>query len=62
MFALVLAQRAQEESADVAEEGRRIIIGMLLVGLTFLGVILLGQLSRYLGHRRKARKAARRPY
>ena len=47
---------------SVAEEGRRIIIGMLLVGLTFLSVILLGQLSRYLLHRRKARRAQRRAY
>jgi hypothetical protein len=52
---------AQESgSADVAEEGRRIIIAMLLVGLTFVGVIVLGQLSRFLGHRRKERRAARR--
>ncbi len=53
---LVLAQ----ESTDVAEEGKHIIIGMLLVGLTFLTVIALGQLSRYLGHRRKERQAERR--
>ncbi len=45
---------------SVAEEGRRIIIGMLLVALTFLGVILLGQLSRYLSHRRRERRAAQR--
>ncbi len=57
LTALVLAQ---EETHDVAEEGRRIIIGMLLVGLTFLTVIALGQLARYLGHRRRARAARRR--
>jgi hypothetical protein len=51
---------AQEEAPNVAEEGKRIIIGMLLVGLTFVAVILLGQLSRRLGHKRKARRAARR--
>ncbi len=63
MSALVAAfVLAQEEAPDVAEEGKRIIIGMLLVGLTFLGVILLGQLSRYLTARRRARRAARRPY
>jgi hypothetical protein len=50
----------QEKST--AEEGRDIIIGMLLVGLTFIGVILLGQTFRYLGHRRAARKRARRVY
>ena len=51
---------AQGESADIAEEGKRIIIGMLLVGLTFIAVILLGQLSRYLGARRRERRAAAR--
>ena len=42
-----------------AEEGRDIIIAMLLVGLIFLSVIALGQLARYLGHRRAARRSAR---
>jgi hypothetical protein len=51
---------AQEEAPDVAEEGKHIIIGMLVVGLTFIAVILLGQLSRRLGHKRKARRATRR--
>ena len=54
LAALLLAQE------DVAEEGRKIVIGMLLVGLTFLSVILLGQLSRYLGHRRRERRETRR--
>jgi hypothetical protein len=57
---LVLAQ--QEESADIAEEGRRIIIAMLLVGLTFIAVIALGQLSRYVVHRRRERREAERTY
>jgi hypothetical protein len=35
---------------------------MLLVGLVFLGVIVLGQLLRFYEHRRKERRAARRPY
>lgn len=59
---LALIPLAQEESADVAEEGKRIIIGMLLVALTFLAVIALGQLSRHLSHRRRARRTTRRPY
>lgn len=45
-----------------AQEGKKVIIGMLLVGLVFLGVIALGQTSRWLNHRRKARKAARVQY
>jgi hypothetical protein len=56
---LVLAQ----EAADVAEEGKHIVIGMLLTGLVFVGVILLGQLARYLGtRRRKQRRHAGRAY
>jgi hypothetical protein len=42
-----------------AEEGRDVIIAMLIVGLIFVGVIVLGQLGRYLGHRRAARRRAR---
>ena len=38
---------------SIAEEGRAIIIVMLLVGLTFLSVIALGQLGRWLAHRRR---------
>ena len=42
-----------------AQEGRDIILAMLLVGLIFVGVIALGQLARHLGHRRAARRSAR---
>jgi hypothetical protein len=41
---------AQEKST--AEEGRDIIIVMLVVGLVFLSVIALGQLGRWMSHRR----------
>jgi hypothetical protein len=37
---------------STAEEGRDIIVAMLVVGLIFCSVIALGQLSRWLGHRR----------
>lgn len=42
---------AQEKST--AEEGRDIIVAMLIVGLVFLSVIALGQFSRWLSHRRR---------
>jgi hypothetical protein len=45
-----------------AEEGRDVILVMLATGAVFLGVILVGQLFRYMGHRRKERRAARRAY
>jgi hypothetical protein len=45
---------------DAASEGRNVILVMLVVGLIFLAVILLGELTNWLGHRRQARKRARR--
>lgn len=45
-----------------AEEGRDVVLVMLATGAVFLGVILLGQLLRHMGHRRKERRAARRAY
>ena len=48
--------------ADAAEEGRNVITGMLIVGLIFVGVIALGQTSRWLEHRRRARRRATPPY
>jgi len=35
-----------------AEEGRSVIEAMLVVGLVFLSVIVLGEVSRWLRHRR----------
>ena len=37
--------------ANAAEEGRNIILGMLIVGLVFIAVIALGETSRWLRHR-----------
>jgi hypothetical protein len=45
-----------------AQEGRDVVLVMLGVGAIFLGVILVGQLMRFMSHRRKARRAARRAY
>ena len=39
-------------AADAAEEGKKVILGMLIVGLVFVGVIALGELSRWARHRR----------
>lgn len=43
--------------ANAAEEGRRVIIGMLLTGLVFVAVIALGETSRALRARRRRRGA-----
>jgi hypothetical protein len=45
---------------DAASEGTHVILGMLVVGLIFLAVIGLGELSNWAGHRRAERKRARR--
>jgi hypothetical protein len=39
--------------ADAAEEGRNVVLSMLVVGLVFIAVILLGELNTWLHHRRK---------
>ena len=45
--------------ADAASEGRSVVLSMLVVGLVFIGVIVLGELSHVLGHRRAAEKRRR---
>ena len=44
---------------DAATEGKHVILGMLVVGLIFLVVIGLGELTHWLGHRRHERARAR---
>jgi hypothetical protein len=61
-LAFLIGLLAQEEGANVAEEGLHIIIGMLLTALVFIAVIAIGQLGRHLTHRRKERRAAQRTY
>ena len=41
---------------DAASDGLHIILGMLIVGLVFLAVIALGELTKSVSHRRKARR------
>ncbi len=45
--------------ADAAEEGRKVVLSMLVVGLVFLAVIGLGELTHYLGARRRQTKLNR---
>jgi hypothetical protein len=45
--------------ADAAEEGRKVILSMLVVGLIFVLVIAVGELTHYLAVKRKARKPSR---
>jgi hypothetical protein len=55
--ALVLAEKKTPD-----EEGLDVILVMLVVGLIFLGTILLGQLARYMSHKRAARREQQRAY
>jgi uncharacterized membrane protein len=52
----LVAAAAPEAKPSAAEEGRKIIEAMLVVGLVFIAVIALGQFSKWLGHRREARR------
>ena len=45
--------------ADAAEEGRKVVLSMLVVGLVFIAVIAIGELTHYLAAKRKARDAAK---
>lgn len=40
--------------ADAASEGRSVVLSMLVVGLIFIGVIALGELTNHLGRKRRA--------
>ena len=55
--AILLAQEAGEEvTIDAAEEGKKVITGMAITALIFIAVIALGQLGKWAGHRRHARR------
>jgi hypothetical protein len=45
--------------ANAAEEGKKVVLSMLVVGLIFLAVIALGEAAHYMAAKRKADKAAR---
>jgi hypothetical protein len=45
----------EAEIEDAATEGKKVITAMLIVGLVFVSVVALGQLSRWLTHRRRGR-------
>ena len=46
-----MLQLAALLAADVAEEGKHIVLSMLVVGVIFIGVIAIGQFFKWLGHR-----------
>ena len=56
VHAAVLFAQAEEVRVDAAAEGKKIITAMAIVGLVFIAVIAIGQLSKWLGHRRESRR------
>ena len=40
-------------AGDAATEGKKVITGMLIVGLVFVAVIALGETTHWLRHRRR---------
>jgi hypothetical protein len=47
---------------DPVSDGKHVILIMLIVGLVFLTVIAVGQLTHRAGERRRERKQRLRPY
>jgi hypothetical protein len=47
---------------DPVTDGKHVILIMLIVGLVFVGVILLGEWASRVGERRRERKQRVRPY
>ena len=45
--------------ADAASEGRKVVLSMLVVGLVFVAVIVIGDLSHHLAAKKKARTPSR---
>jgi hypothetical protein len=52
-MALLLAWMLPLAVEDAATEGKKVIKAMLIVGLVFVGVIALGQLTHWARHRRR---------
>jgi hypothetical protein len=47
---------------DAVSDGKHVLYGMLITGLVFLAVIGIGEFTKWLGHRRRARKRGARAY
>jgi hypothetical protein len=52
-MALLFAWMLPLGTEDAATEGKKVITSMLVVGLVFVAVIALGQLTHWARHRRR---------
>jgi hypothetical protein len=50
---MIVLANALPLAATAAEEGKKVITAMLVVGLVFVAVIALGETSHWLRHRRR---------
>jgi hypothetical protein len=53
MASTLVSALALPLAATAAEEGKKVITSMLVVGLIFVAVILLGETTHWLRHRRR---------
>ena len=56
VWSIFAAAAPEEDRPSAAEEGKKVIYAMLIVGLIFIAVIALGQFSKWVSHRREARR------
>jgi hypothetical protein len=49
-------------ASDPVTDGKHVIFAMLVVGLVFLAVVGIGELTHWLGGRRRARRLQNRSY
>lgn len=42
--------------ADAAEEGRKVVLSMLVTGLVFVAFVVLGDVLRHVGRRRSSKR------
>jgi hypothetical protein len=47
---------------DAVSDGKHVLYGMLITALVFVAVIAIGELTRWVGHRRQAKKRRARAY
>jgi len=45
--------------ADAAEEGKKVVLSMLVTGLVFVAVIVVGELAHHVATKRRAGKQSR---
>jgi hypothetical protein len=61
VFHLLAQTPVEEHTKSASEEGKDVVLSMLVVGLVFVGWIVIGDFWAWRRHKREARRASR-PY